>query len=550
MLRRASVVATALAALLIASAAPALGFRSTEEFPAGYEAYHTYTEVVAVLNATVAAHPQIARMFSIGKSYEGREIWALKISDNVKVDEPEPEILSVSLVHAREHITTEMNLYLIRALTTGYGNNARMTDIVNTREIFIIPVANPDGGEWDIASGAFRKWRKNRQPNPGVTAVGTDLNRNFSFNWGCCGGSSGKPSSIKYRGPEPFSAPETRRLRDFIDSRVIGGRQQIKIIFNWHSYGELIMWPYGYTMTDVPKTMSADDHRAMVALGKEMARLNGYRAMQGSDLYIYDGDFMAWAYGVHRIVGFTFEMYPPHGAKAGGFYPSPSVLDRETKRNRQASLYLMEQADCPYRAAGLSATHCGPLNDDFETSRGWTVNPSGTDTATKGAWERAVPQKTSTAAGVKQRAATPSGRHALVTGAKAGAKANANDLDGGVTSVRSPSIKLGSGNGWRVTFRHYFAHNAKSSKVDFLRLRVVSGGTSTTVFEQLGAAKERNATWSSTTLNLDAHAGQNLRLFFEAADNGPDSLVEAALDDVRVYRTGGAAAADARSDGE
>jgi carboxypeptidase T len=282
--------------------------------------------------------------------------------------------------------------------------------------------------------------------------------------------------------------------------------------------------------------MSADDHTAMVALGTEMARLNGYQAMQASDLYIYDGDLMAWAYGVHRIVSFTFEMYPTDGSKVGGFYPAPSVLERETKRNRQASLYLMEQADCPYRAAGLSDTHCGPLNDDFETSRGWTVNPSGTDTATKGAWQRAVPQKTSTAAGVKQRAATPSGRYALVTGAKAGASANSNDVDGGLTSVRSPSIKIGSGTGWRVTLRYAFAHGANSSTADLLRLRVVSGGTSTTVFEQFGAAKERNATWTSTTLNLDAYAGKTVRLIFEAADNGPDSLVEAALDDVRVYR--------------
>jgi carboxypeptidase T len=536
MLRRTSVAAAAVAALLITSAVPALGLEATEEFPAGYEAYHTYTEVVAVLDATVAAHPQIARKFSIGKSYEGREIWALKISDNVNADEAEPEILSVSLVHAREHITTEMNLYLIRALTAGYGKNARVTDIVNTREIFIIPVANPDGGEWDIASGEFRKWRKNRQPNADVTALGTDLNRNFSFQWGCCNGSSGNPSSITYRGPEPFSAPETRHLRDFIESRVVGGLQQIKAIFNWHSYGEQIMWPYGYTLTDVPKTMSADDHKAMVAIGTEMANLNGYQPIQGSDLYIYDGDFMAWAYGVHRIVGFTFEMYPKPNQKAIAFYPDPSVLDRETERNRLASLYLMEQADCPYRAAGLSATHCGPLNDDFETSRGWTVNPSGTDTATKGAWERAVPEKTSTAAGVKQRAGTPSGRHAMVTGAEAGTSANANDVDGGVTSVRSRSIKLGNRTGWRVTFRHYFAHNAKSSKVDFLRLRVVSGGVSTTVFEQLGRASQRNAKWSSTTLNLDAYAGKTVRLIFEAADNGPDSLVEAALDDVRVYR--------------
>jgi carboxypeptidase T len=536
MIRHAPVAAAALAALLIASAAPVLGFTATREFPSGYEAYHTYTEVVAVLDGTVAAHPQIARKFSIGKSHEGREIWALKISDNVNVDENEPEILSVSLLHAREHITTEMAVYLIKMLTGEYGTNARVTDIVNSREIFIIPVANPDGGEWDIASGEFRKWRKNRQPNSGVTAVGTDLNRNFSFNWGCCKGSSADPSAITYRGPAPFSAPEARRLRDFIGSRVVGGLQQLKVIFDWHSTGELVMWPYGYTKTDVPKTMSADDHKAMVALGSEMARLNGYRPMQGSDLYIYDGDFIAWAYGVHRIVGFTIEMYPSQVSSSLRFYPDPSVLGRETERNRGASLYLMEQAECPYRAAGLTATHCGPLNDDFETARGWTVNAAGTDAATKGAWQRAIPKKTSTAAGVKQRAATPSGRHALVTGAKAGTSANANDLDGGTTSATSVPLRLTGGSGWQVTFRYTFAHDARSTTADFLRLRVVSGGNSTTVFEKRGAAKERNAAWTAARVNLDAFTGHTVRLVFEAADGGADNLVEAAVDDVRVHR--------------
>ncbi|HUG48592.1 MAG TPA: M14 family zinc carboxypeptidase [Candidatus Limnocylindria bacterium] len=536
-----AIVPVLLAVLLLGAPAPAKA-ADVDEFPAGYEAYHTYSEVVEVLDQTVQRYPHIARKFSLGKSYEGREIWALKISDNVAQDEDEPEILSVGLIHAREHITTEMNVYLIRLLTEGYGNSPRITEIVNSREIFIVPVANPDGGEWDIASGAFRKWRKNRQPNPGTTAVGTDLNRNFGFKWGCCKGSSAKPSAIKYRGASAWSAPETRRLRDFINSRVVNGQQQIKAVFNWHSYGELLMWPYGYTKTDVPKTMSADDHAALVALGRRMAQMNGYRPMQGSDLYIYSGDFTAWTYGRHRIVSFTFEMYPPHGAKAGGFYPNPSVIERETERNRTAVLYLIEQADCPHRAAGLGATHCGPLNDDFETSRGWRVDPFGTDTATSGAWARAIPQKTSTPAGVKQRAAVPSGQRALVTGPRAGRSAGAHDVDGGRTSVLSPAVRLTGSASWTLRFRYYLAHGANSSSDDYLRVRVGAPGDWRTVFIARGRAAERNAHWRTATVDLSDFAGQTVQLLIEAADNAGPSLVEAAVDDVRVYRTPGTAA--------
>jgi carboxypeptidase T len=255
----------------------------------------------------------------------------------------------------------------------------------------------------------------------------------------------------------------------------------------------------------------------------------------------------SWLYGEHRVFAYTLEMYPPDDAKGKArFYPPPSLIERETKRNRTAVLYLLEQADCPYRAVGLGATHCGPLNDDFETARGWTVNPSGTDTASKGAWQRAIPQKTSTSAGIKQRAAVPSGQHALVTGAKAGKSASANDLDGGVSSVRSPLIKLGPGSGWRLSLRYYLAHDKKASSVDYLRISVLAGSTRTSLLEVRGRAAERNAVWTTATLKLDAWAGQSVRLLIEAADNGPDSLLEAALDDVRIYRLAGGAQAVSR----
>ena len=118
-------------------------------------------------------------------------MWAVKVSDNVATDEPEPEVLFDSLHHAREHLTLEQNLALLRWLTDDYGTDAQITSIVNSREIWIVFAVNPDGAEFDLTGDPYREWRKNRQPNAGSTHRGTDLNRNYSYKWRCCGGSSG-----------------------------------------------------------------------------------------------------------------------------------------------------------------------------------------------------------------------------------------------------------------------------------------------------------------------------------------------------------------------
>jgi DivIVA domain-containing protein len=528
---------------LMLTTAPTVSAGATHTFPPGYEGYHTYAEVDAFLDQIVATYGQgpgaIVKRYTIGKSFEGRDIWALKISDNVAKDESEPEVLSESGMHSREHITVEMNVYLVSLLTDNYGQSTplgqRVTKLVNTREIWVIPEVNPDGAEYDIEGGTFHKWRKDRFDNPDAQAMGIDLNRNFGFMWGSKG-SSGKPGSGQYRGQFPFQAPEAAVLRDFMLSRRIGGQQQLTAVFNWHSYGEFVMWPYGYTKEDVPPTMTADDHAAFVALAKKMASLNGYKAHQGSDSYIYSGDFPAWAYGDQRTFVFTFEMYPPWGCNGcHGFYPPYSVVQREIERNREATLYLIEQADCPYRSAGLAAQNCGPLYDDFEIDRGWRVDPAGTDTATDGMWERDIPAAVSDANGVKQNANVPSGQADMVTGHSAGASADANDVDGGTTSVRSPAFSLGSGS-WNVSFKYAFGHDASSGPEDFVRLSVISGGTTTPVWTVTGDNASLNAPWSSQTVSLSAWHGKKVRLLFEARDGGTDSVVEAAVDDVRVTK--------------
>ncbi len=324
------------------------------EFPPGNTGFHTYWEMVAEVEATAAAHPTIVQRRSIGKSHIGRDIWAVKVSDNVTTDEPEPEVLFDGLHHGNEHMSQEMTLAILKWLTAGYGHDTRVTNLVNSREVWIVVGLNPDGATYDIKGRTYHDWRKNLQPTPGSSSVGTDLNRNYDYRWGCCGGSSSNPASSRYRGPSRFSAPETRAFRDFVMSRVVGGRQQIRTAISFHTTGRLILYPYGYTHVDVPSDMSATDHRTFVAMAKAMAATNGYKPEQASDLYISSGTSRDWLYGRYRIFSFTFELSPNSAA-----YPPDEAIPTETGRNRDAVLYVIDLANCPYRAVGKSVRQCG-----------------------------------------------------------------------------------------------------------------------------------------------------------------------------------------------
>jgi hypothetical protein len=163
------------------------------------------------------------------------------------------------------------------------------------------------------------------------------------------------------------------------------------------------------------------------------------------------------------------------------------------------------------------------------------TNPNGTDTAATGTWERGNPASTNYS-GPKQLGTTFSGSNDLVTGRLAGFSAGSYDIDGGVTSIRSPAITLTGGSNYTLSFYFYLSHYTNSSSADFFRVRIVSGSTTTTVFEELGAANDDDAAWVQQTVNLNAFANQTIYILIEAADAGTASLVEAAVDDLRVTR--------------
>jgi hypothetical protein len=511
-------------------------------FPPSDSGYHDYNEMVADINALAAANPSIMQKTSIGTSYEGRDMPLIKISDNVGTDENEPEILFNAHQHAREHLTVEMALYIMHLLVEGYGSDTRITNLVNSREFWVVPDMNPDGGEYDIATGSYRSWRKNRQPNSGSSNVGTDLNRNWSYQWGCCGGSSGSTGSETYRGPSAFSAPETQRLRNFVNSRVVGGTQQIKAHIDWHTYSQLVLWPYGYTTANTTPNLGTDARNAFATLGQMIAP-SGYTPEQASDLYIADGTIIDWMWATHSIFSYTIEMYPGPSGSGGGFYPPDEQIVPQTTRLRETVLLFGENGDCVYKVIGLQAQYCGGGGggttvyfDNFETATGWTTNPSGTDTATTGAWQRGDPGATNSS-GPKQLGTTVSGVNDLVTGASAGTSAGAFDIDGGLTSIRSPLITLPSTGTLTLSFSQYLAHGSNSSSADFLRVSVVHNGGTTAVLTRNGAAVDLDAVWTVSTSNLTPYAGQQVRILIEAADASGASLVEAAVDDVRIMQS-------------
>jgi carboxypeptidase T len=313
-----------------------------DDFPPGDQGYHNYAEMVADLQAMAAAHPQTVHLFSLGTSYEGRNLIGARVSDDATDNLSEPGVFYVGQHHAREHLTVEVVLSLLHLYAdTRPHPSSEISTLIRTRQIYIVPSLNPDGAEFDIAGGSYHFWRKNRQPNPDAT--GTDNNRNYTYNWGCCGGSDGYGGGETYRGPTPLSAPENQHMADFMIAH-----PNVTTGISYHTYGNLILYPYGYTYEDEPPDMDHIDHQTFVAMGAAMEATANYHAQQSSDLYITDGDWNDWMYGALHRYPITIEM------SGGGFYPPDEFIPSESRRNWKAALFVASIADCPRRIVGAT----------------------------------------------------------------------------------------------------------------------------------------------------------------------------------------------------
>jgi hypothetical protein len=275
--------------------------------------FHNFSEMVAALDELHALYPGIttAKM-SIGTTYEGRDIWAVKISDNPGVDESstEPEVFFDGMHHAREPMAMECILHYMEWLCENYGADPEATYLVDNREIWFVPIVNPDGYVYNESLGWGTMWRKNRRVNSGSSCRGVDNNRNYDWEWGTSG-ISFDPCNDVYCGTTAFTELENQAYRDFTMAH------DFVLNVSLHSVAGAVLVPWSNTSTLVP-----DDDALFREIANEMAQYNGYEVGTAYETinYTCSGTTCDWFYGALGCLSLCIEV--------GGsdFWPDESEL--------------------------------------------------------------------------------------------------------------------------------------------------------------------------------------------------------------------------------
>lgn len=303
--------------------------------PVDFSNFHTPAQVDTILGELQAAHPSRCQVITLGNSLEGRPIKAIKISDNVAVDEPnEGDVVFFGLHHAREWLTVEMSLYLAERLLNEYATVPQVQANIDNLEIWIVPVVNPDGYAWTHAAPANRYWRKNRRLNMDGTR-GVDLNRNWGYQWGLNSGSSPDPWDDTYRGTAAYSEPETLLLRNFLQ-----GLHNVKTLLSYHSFSELFLRPWSYTTTDPPGEPTLNG-----LADRNIQAIQGVHGHTYSETiwYTSSGETSDYLWGEMRVSAFTPELRPASGGLSG-FSPPPSEILPTAQENYPAARALIHDA--------------------------------------------------------------------------------------------------------------------------------------------------------------------------------------------------------------
>lgn len=318
----------------------------------GMGGYYTFDEVVGVMDQLAASYPNlVSQKVSIGQSLQGRDLWMIKVSDNVNVDEAEPEVRIDSLHHAREPQGMQTTIYFLSWLLEEYGTDSLATYLVNHREIYVVLCVNPDGYEYNrsIAPGGGGLWRKNRRSNGGGS-FGVDLNRNYPFQWGGLG-TSGDPDSDIYRGPSAASEPETQAMVQFISQR------SFETALSVHTFSDLWLAPWGYVQAFPP------DWPELQEIGDQATADNGYPNGPASIiLYEAAGVTVDYDYGVNG----TYSWTPEIGSSNDGFWPAQSRIIPLAEDNRLAFARTALAAGPYVRLDSLALTDLGDGDGAFE----------------------------------------------------------------------------------------------------------------------------------------------------------------------------------------
>lgn len=267
-----------------------------------FDNYADYTGVSNYVNTLVSTYPGFVTRISLGNSVEGRDIFGMRVTSPVPPigGVRKPVVVLNSLQHAREWITVTSNLYMTTELLSKYNTDAAAKSILDEYELVIIPISNPDGYNHTWTNN--RLWRKNRRVT-GTNTRGIDLNRNWSVGWGLSSGSSGSLSSDTYRGPSPFSEPETQALRNYMQSV-----PKVVAHIDLHSYSQLILRVWGYQYTDPPGLASIS--RIGTAMRDSIAAATGAAYTFGGSeiLYLASGTAPDWVFGTLGAFSVTAEL--------------------------------------------------------------------------------------------------------------------------------------------------------------------------------------------------------------------------------------------------
>jgi carboxypeptidase T len=324
------------------------------------ERYHNPEEIEEFVQSIHAQYPEITEVKVIGKTLEGRDIHAIKISDNAKTDEAEPVFLVNAMHHAREVMTPEVTTDMVAYLTSNYGTLEEVTKWVDNNEIWVIPMFNLDGNNKMWLEDSM--WRKNTRNGHGV-----DINRNYPTGWNSCSGSSGSTWAQDYRGTAPASEPETKAMMNFVAS--------IKPVFNisYHSYSELVIYPFGCRPRKTPV------EEAVESIGVELAKQIDYKPGTAWELlYNADGGDIDWMYTEHQVIPYVIEL----NSTMDGFHPNYSKMrDKTVLRNRKGWMHLLNKLEGPslqglvkdeeFNLIKISKTGEGKISQTYK------INPDG-----------------------------------------------------------------------------------------------------------------------------------------------------------------------------
>jgi carboxypeptidase T len=315
--------------------------------------FYTWPEIRRTIDQWQREHPQLIHEESLGKTAEGRDIPILRISDDADGGKSDkPQIVLMGGIHPREQQPQIAIMRLGGELLGGYGHDDRITRLVKTRQIWLIPALNVDGKIYDMSKsdGTVRgaNWRKNRSKGAGG-ALGVDLNRNFAIRWG---GGSLKPGAATYQGPAPLSEPETRALAAFLESH------PVRVFVDMHSHMRAIFQPM-YLIEGEHARYASLMHGIFAAQKSRYRTYTNLPPAGASPRDTRGGDtglsfqFTYYAAGVYS---FNLEF------GGSSFYDPPARIEQEYRDNvREPLLYLIDRcAELPLRREGTAKCDPGP----------------------------------------------------------------------------------------------------------------------------------------------------------------------------------------------